>query len=174
MELDQPTEALPAPVQGRDEIVIDALPEDVWPLIADSRLLPKWGPPVVSVEVAGPPDRPEGVGSRRRVDAKFGRRIGYYVERRIQHVPERRMAFLIEEETFGLFRFLERVGALMEIEPAGPNQTRVTWSFFHQSRGLLGAVMNRAVILRQQRANRLRALASLKAFAEEGRVRPVP
>jgi hypothetical protein len=40
----------------------------------------------------------------------------------------------------------------------------VTWSFFHDTHGLLGQLMNRVVILRRQRVNRLRALASLKAY----------
>lgn len=165
---------LPGRVQGRDAIVINAPVERVWPLIADTWLLPKWGPPVVSVEVLGPPGELETVGSRRRVDAKFGNRQGHYYERRIQHEPNRRMAFQIEEETFGLFRFLENVGSLIEIEPVGVGRVRVTWSFFHDARGLLGRLMNRLVILRQQRLNRLRALASLRAYAEEGRERPAP
>jgi len=84
------------------------------------------------------------------------------------------MAFQIEEETFGLFRFLAQVGSVMELEPLGPARTRVVWSFFHEPRGPLGRVMNRLVILRQQRHNRRRALASLKAYAETGRERPQP
>lgn len=146
----------------------------VWPLIADTRLLPKWGLPVKSVEVFGPADEPEAVGSRRRVDAKFGEREGHYYERRIAQETGKLMAFQIEEETFGLFRFLENVGSLIEIEPLQPDRTRVTWSFFHDAHGVLGRLMNRVVILRQQRGNRLRALASLKAYAEEGRERPNP
>jgi len=165
---------LPGKIQGRDTIVINAPIARVWPLIADTRLLPKWGPPVKSVEVFGPAGEPEAVGSRRRVDAKFGEREGHYIERRIAQETDRLMAFQIEEETFGLFRFLENVGSLIEIEPLQPDRTRVTWSFFHDAHGVLGRLMNRVVILRQQRGNRLRALASLKAYAEEGRERPNP
>lgn len=162
---------LPARVRGQDSIVIDAPAEVVWPLIADSRALMKWGPPVQYVEVI---DEPEGVGTRRRVHARFGKRSGQFVERRLVHDDHRRMAFQIEEETFGLFRFLERVGSIMELEPAGPGQTRLVWSFFHQPRGILGRIMHRPVILRQQRRNRRRALASLKAYAEHGTIRPEP
>ena len=39
----------------------------------------RWGPPVQSVEVI---DEPEGVGIRRRVHARFGKRSGQFVERR--------------------------------------------------------------------------------------------
>ena len=62
----------------------------------------------------------------------------------------------------------------MQLEPLGPGQTRLTWSFFHQPRGILGRAMNRLVILRQQRSNRLQALASFKAYAETGTTRPDP
>jgi hypothetical protein len=145
--------------------------ERLWPLISDSRQLVKWGPPVVGVEVL---DEPEGVGSRRKVYAKFGGKSGQFMERRIEHVEGRLMAFQIVEETFGLFRFLAQVGSVMEIEPLGPNCSRVVWSFFHEPQGLLGRVLNRLVILRQQRGNRLSALASRKAYAETGRERPIP
>jgi hypothetical protein len=77
-------------------------------------------------------DEPEGAGTRRRVHARFGKLSGQFVERRLVHDEHRRMAFQIEEETFGLFRFLERIGSIMELEPAGPGQTRLVWSFFHQ------------------------------------------
>jgi uncharacterized protein YndB with AHSA1/START domain len=161
-------------VQGRDEISIDAPIERVWELVADSRLLPKWGPPVKGVELVDQFDRPEGLGSRRRVDAKFGDRQGHYLERRIAHDPPRRMAFLIEAETFGLFRMLDAVGSVIDLEPDGPDRTRVTWTFFHRPHGLVGHVMNRIVIRRQQRRNRLAALASLQRYAESGQERPTP
>jgi uncharacterized protein YndB with AHSA1/START domain len=162
---------LPAPVQARDSIIIEAPPAAVWPLIADSRALMKWGPPVQYVEVI---DEPEGVGSRRRIHAKMGKRTGQFLERRLVHDENQRMAFQIVEETFGLFRFLEGVGSIMEIEPAGPGQTRLVWSFFHRPHSILGRILHRPVILRQQRSNRLRALASLKAYAEHGTERPEP
>jgi hypothetical protein len=51
-------------LQGRDEIVVDAAPDILWPLIADSNELPDWGPPVIGVEVL--PNGPtEGLGSAR-------------------------------------------------------------------------------------------------------------
>lgn len=163
---------LPGRPQGRDSIVIEAPPDVVWPHVADSTLLPRWGPPVVAVELLTP--GPEGVGSWRHVDARFGKRAGWFRERRILQEPPRRMAFVIEEETFGLFRFLEHVGSVMELSSVRPDQTRVTWTFFHDTRGALGSLANRLLILRQQRANRRRALASLKTWIEEGRERPVP
>jgi len=153
-------------VQGRDEIVVAAPVERVWPLIADSRLLPEWGPPVRAVEVLGPPGS-EGLDSRRRVDAEFDGKRGFFVERRIEHQPGRRIAYVIEEESFGLFRVMRRPGFSLELEPSGSGATRVVFTFFHDPKGILGHLLNLLVIRRAQRRNRLAALASLKRRAEQ-------
>jgi len=42
-----------ARLQGRDEIITARPSERVRPLTADSTLLPRWGPPVSAVELAG-------------------------------------------------------------------------------------------------------------------------
>lgn len=102
----------PAPVQGTDSITIDRPAAMLWPLIADSTQLTKWGPPVVSVEVL---DQPEQVGSRRTVEAKFGRKEGRFTERRIIHDDDSyAMAFMIEADTFGLGKMLTNIGSLMQ------------------------------------------------------------
>jgi carbon monoxide dehydrogenase subunit G len=158
-----------AKLQGKDEIIIDAPLERVWRLIGDSTELVNWGPPVRKVEVLGPSGRAEGLNSRRRVDADFDGKAGFFVERRTDHVDGRRIEYLIEEESFGIFRVMSEPGFAMEIEEAGPGRTRVVWSFFHNTKGVLGALLNPFVILRQQRRNRLAALQALKSYAEGGK-----
>lgn len=153
-------------LQGQDEIIVEAPVERLWPLIADSTLLPDWGPPVRKAEVLSPSDQPEGLGSRRRIEADLNGKKGSFVERRTEHLQGRKIAYLIEEEDFGLFRVLTQVGFSIELESAGADSTRVIWSFFHRPKGLLGHLLNRLVILRQQRRNRLTALAALKHHAE--------
>jgi hypothetical protein len=163
---------LPAPIQAMDSIAIDVPASQVWPLIADSTQLIKWGPPVVHVDVL---DEPETEGSRRRVEAKLGRKRGTFLERRILHDEQHfAMAFVIESDTFGIDRLLTDVGTLMEVRPLGDGKSIVQWSFFQAPRGAPGRLMHRLVILRQQRRNRLRALNSLKRYAETGTVRPAP
>jgi len=172
MQERQASWALPAPVQGRNSITVDRPAAQLWPLIADSTQLTQWGPPVVAVEVL---DHPETVGSRRHIQAVFGKKTGTFAERRIIHDEHHlAMAFVIEEDTFGIGRLLTNVGSLMELRPVTDSRTVLEWSFFHQPRGVLGRVLNRLVILRQQRQNRLRALESFKAFAERGITRPTP
>lgn len=157
-----------AKLQGSDEVIIEAPVERVWKLIADSSELVNWGPPVRKVEVLAPHDQAEGLNSRRRVSAEFGGKTGEFVERRIDHAEQRRIEYRIEEETFGLFRVMSEPGFSMEIEPAGHGRTRLVWRFFHNPKGILGAILNVVVIRRQQRRNRLAGLESLKRYAETG------
>jgi uncharacterized membrane protein len=164
---------LPAPVQGSYSITIERPASELWPLIADSTQLTKWGPPVISVDVL---DQPEQEGSRRTVEAKFGRKEGRrFTESRIVHDEDGyAMAFVIEADTFGLGKMLTSIGSLMQLDPIDSGRARLTWSFFHQPRGAVARVMNRLVILRRQRTNRLKALESFKAYAETGVTRPAP
>lgn len=152
-------------IQGQDAIIVDAPPERLWTLISDSIELCNWGPPVRSVKVLTE-DGHEGLGTWRRVDAEFEGKQGHFMERRIEHVEGRKIAVLIEEETFGLFRLLSEVGSSLEIEPLGTHQTRVIFTFFHNTKGVIGYLLNRFVVLRQQQRNRLAALESLMKYAE--------
>lgn len=153
-------------IQGQDAVVIEAPVERLWTLISNSMELCHWGPPVKGVKILTD-DGHEGPGTWRRVDAEFDGKQGHFVERRIEHIEGKKMVVLIEEETFGLFRLLSEVGSSLEIEALGPHRTKVIFTFFHNTRGLPGYIMNGLIILRQQRRNRLDALASLKKYAEQ-------
>ncbi len=166
----QKGEAMTSKIQGQDAIIVAVPIERMWPLISNSLELCNWGPPVREVKILTE-NEPEGLGTWRRVEAEFNGQQGHFIERRIEHIEGRKIAILIEEETFGLFRLMSEVGSSLELAPVDANQTRVTFTFFHNPKGILGYVMNQLVILRQQRRNRLAALASLKKYAEQsGRV----
>jgi hypothetical protein len=152
-------------LQGRDIVVVDASPNLLWQLISDSNELVRWGPPVQRVEVFSQEGQREGLGTARKVHAEFGRRSGYFLEHRVEHVPGRKVAYLIDEDNFGLARFMSRPGFSLELESRDGNATAVVFSFFHDTRGM-GRVLN-PVIKWQQRRNRLEALKSLKSYAEE-------
>ncbi len=170
----------PARFQGEDEIVVMAPIERVWKLIWDSKQLEKWGPPVRSVTII---DAPEKLGSRRIVVGEFTpggavvtaqessterkKKVAHFKEQRIEHVEGFKVGYRIEEEDIGTFRVITEVGYTTELESLGPAQTRVVWKFFHNPKGIVGHVMNRLFVLRQQRTNRRGALASLKRYAED-------
>lgn len=153
-------------LQGRDDIVVDAPIPILWQLISDSSELPNWGPPVRSVEVMANDAEAEKLGSGRKIHAEFGRKSGYFLEHRIEHVEGRKIGYLIDEDSFGLDRVLLRPGFSLELDSTQDQATRVTFSFFHDPRGFRGRVMNPLIKL-QQRRNRLAALSSLKRCAEE-------
>jgi len=100
-------------------IIIDVPRDRVWPLIADSTLLPRWGPPVRAVTLVEPATVPERVGSRRRVEAGFDGKDGRFVEVRTEHVEGTRVAY-VERDTFGLGRVMTEPGFALDIEAAGP------------------------------------------------------
>jgi uncharacterized membrane protein len=159
---------MPSKEQGRDAIVIEAPIERIWTLIHDSRELARWGPPVRGVTVLDAQPGRETLGSRRRIEAEMEGRRGTFVERRDLHVEGRAIGYVIEEESFGLFRIMSAPGFSLELAAEGAARTRVIFTFFHDPRGIMGHVMNTFVVLRAQRRNRLAALDALKAYAERG------
>ena len=154
-------------LQGQDSIIINAPPDTVWPLIRDSKRLEDWGPPVEKIEVYPNADgSAEGVGSRRKVFAKFTeKRRGWYNEIRTEQIEGRKIVFLIYEDSFGMGKMLEDVGASMELLPEGHNKTKFVFTFYHRPKNLLGWLMN-PMIKMDQKKNRLKALQSLKNYAE--------
>lgn len=153
-------------LQGRADIVVNAPAPILWRLISDSRELPNWGPPVESVQVMSNGAEAERLGTARKVHAAFGRKTGYFFEHRVEHVEGRKIAYLIDEENFGLSRVLSRPSFSLELDPTGDQATRVIFSFFHDPKGFKGRILNPLIKLRQRR-NRLAALRSLKRCAEE-------
>jgi|GEM_PF-2113404 len=168
-------------VQGHDTIEIDAPIEHVWPLIGDSKRLEEWGPPVKRVDVlsrepASPSPTgetigdashsvPEGLGTWRRVYARIGKKDGWLLEQRVEHVEGRKVGYHITADSFGMGKMLRDVGFSMELEPLGASRTRFVFTFFQRPHGLLGWLMNPLIRLQQGR-NRRAALVAVKAFAE--------
>ena len=154
-------------IQGQDEIVIDAPVSTVWPLIKDSKRLEDWGPPVQKIEVyLAPGQTEEGVGSERKVYAKFSeKRQGSYQEIRTDQIEGKKISFLIYEDTFGMSKILTDVGGSMEVVPEGEDRTRFVFTFYHRTNGLMGWLMN-PMIKRDQGKNRRAALQSIKNYAE--------
>lgn len=156
-------------LQGRDDIVVHAPAGILWRLISDSHELPSWGPPVKSVEVMTNAGDPEKLGTARRVQAEFGGSPGTSSSTAWSTSRVARIAYLIDEDSFGILRLLSRPGFSLELEPNGDEATRVIFSFFHDLRGFEGRIMN-PLIRRQQRGNRLAALYSLNRKTPKNRM----
>ncbi len=156
-------------IQGQSQIIINVPVSVVWPLIKDSKRLEDWGPPVQKIEIYLTLDQTEeGKGSKRKVFAKFTeKRKGWYEEIRTEHIEGRKISFLIYADSFGMGKILKDVGASMEIVPEGSDKTRFIFTFYHRTKGFIGWLMN-PMIKMDQRKNRLKALLSIKSYAEGG------
>ena len=155
--------------QGQSEIIINAPVSVVWQLIKDSKRLEDWGPPVQKIEIyLAPGQTEEGVGSKRKVFAKFTeKRKGWYQEIRTEQIEGRKITFHIYEDSFGMSKILKDVGGAMEVVPEGTDKTRFIFTFYHHTKGFMGWLMN-PMIKMDQKKNRLKALQSIKSYAEGG------
>jgi hypothetical protein len=157
-------------VQGIDSIIINAPISRLWPLIQDSKAMESWGPPVKKIEIELLPEQTvEGVGSKRIVYAKFSeKRQGWYNEVRTEQLENKSVTFRINEDSFGMSKMLSDIGAKMELHEINKDKTEFIFTFFHRPINFFGWVMN-PMIKMDQKKNRLKALKSLKSFAETGK-----
>ena len=157
-------------VQGHDSIEINAPAAIVWPLIVDSKQMENWGPPVQKVDVRlldG--QNVESVGSYRKVYAKFSeKRTGWYEEVRTDQQNGKSVTFLIINDSFGMAKLLEDVGARMAVEPINATTCRFDFTFYHRPKNLMGRIMN-PLVKADQKKNRKKALLSIKSFVETGK-----
>lgn len=150
-----------ARVQGADELVIDASPNRIWDILVSSQELPKWMPVVQSTTG----DR-ETVGSVRECEVVFNGKPGRVVESCVEAVPERRIAWTMDEDSYGFGRMLADYGFAFDLEPRGVASTLVRTASYYEPRNLVVHLMNWFSLRRQFRTVRKRALSGLQRLAE--------
>jgi uncharacterized protein YndB with AHSA1/START domain len=148
-------------------VIVDASPGAVWAVLADSRLLPRWAPIVDEVTACAAGG--EAVGEVRHCTARLAGRQGRMVERCVELVARRRIAYVVDEESFGMRRMFDHYGFALELEPGPAGGTRVTLQTHYSPRNALYAVINAAVMRRRFAAVCEDLLAGLKSFMESGR-----
>ncbi len=138
-------------LRGRKQIernaVIRASKRDVWAVLADSRLLPEWVPAVDAVtncSVEG-----EAVGTTRTCQANLGGKSGRMVERCIDLQPMDRIAFLVDDETFGMRRMFDDYGFSLTLAERGERATRVTLATHYTPKNFVYSAVNRLMMRRQ-------------------------
>ncbi|MFY0689263.1 MAG: hypothetical protein JXQ90_18985 [Cyclobacteriaceae bacterium] len=95
----------------------------------------------------------------------FGKKHGYFKERRVRHETNERIDYQIFEENIGLFKMLKNVGFSMEIKSLAQRQVKLVFTFYQDAKGL-GHLLQ-PVIKRQQRRGNVAGLNSLKAYIEK-------
>src|SRR5213596_1744349 len=99
-------------------IVINAPTEAVWQILADSRLLPEWVPAVD--EVTDCSAEGQGVGEVRHCNATLAGKSGQMVERCVEFAPTTRIAYVVDDESFGLRRLFADYGFAINLEAQSP------------------------------------------------------
>ena len=88
------------------------------------------------------------------------------VERCVEYTPKRRIAYLVEDETFGMRKLFDDYGFSLDLTPTGTRQTRVTLQTHYTPRNPIYAAMNLAVMRRQFEQVCQGIVDGLKAFTE--------
>ncbi len=149
-------------IQGRNEIIIAARPDEVWAILQDSTRLTQWAPMVERTTGAR-----ESVGAVRQCQVRLDGRPGRVTERCIIFDPPSRIGWELMEDTFGFSRMLRDFGFDFAVEPIGSDATRVRNATYYNPNGLFGAIMNALAMRRKFRQIRARMLANLKALSEQ-------
>jgi len=136
----------------------------VWAVLSDSRLLPEWAPVVEEVtecSVAG-----EAVGEVRRCNVRLAGKSGRMVERCTEFTPMTRIAYAVDDESFGMKKLFEHYGFAINLASVGPDKTEVAIETHYTPRNPLYRFLNRVMMRRQFRKVCDELLAGLRAFAE--------
>jgi uncharacterized protein YndB with AHSA1/START domain len=155
-------------MNGKQQIVrnttIGAPASAVWAVLSDSRLLPEWAPVVDEVtecSVAG-----EAVGEVRSCNVRLAGKSGHLVERCTEFTPMTRIAYAVDDESFGMRKLFEHYGFAIDLESVGPDKTEVAIETHYTPRTPLYGLLNRLMMRRRFRNVCDELLAGLRAFAE--------
>jgi len=152
--------------QIEQSVDIDASIDTIWEVLSDSRLLPQWVPAVDEVTSCSLDG--EGVGATRSCAANLGGKSGTMVERCVEYTPMTRLAYLVDDETFGMRKMFDDYGFSLNLTALDAERTRVTIETHYTPRNPAYAAMN-AMFMRRQFRNVCRDIVNgLKAFTETG------
>ncbi len=156
---------MPGPLQGADEILIDASPHEIFAILEDSQRLPEW------TSVLSSTGSREMPGAVRECEVDLDGKRGSVVERCIESNRPRYIGWAMEQDTFGFSRLVSDFGFSFTLKPAGDGKTRVRNETYYKTRHPLAAAMNATVMRRKFRGARRRWLANLKRLSEDATVR---
>src|SRR6266508_1096055 len=111
-------------VDGKKQIerstLVNASAEAVWDVLADSRLLAEWVPAVDEVTECSIDG--EAVGEVRHCSARLAGKSGRMVERCIEFTPRTRIAYVVDDESFGMRKMFDHYGFAINLESEGSDE----------------------------------------------------
>jgi uncharacterized protein YndB with AHSA1/START domain len=154
--------------QVAPSVEIHASTDFVWEVLSDSRLLPRWVPAVDEVTSCSLDG--EGVGATRSCTANLAGRSGTMVERCVEYTPTTRLAYLVDDESFGMRKMFDDYGFSLNLERLGSERTRATIETHYTPRNAACAAMNAILLRRQFRNVANDILDGLRTFTEARQV----
>lgn len=155
-------------MEGKKQIerstIIHAPAGTVWEILADSRLLPEWVP--VVDEVIECSSDGEAVGEARRCKANLAGKSGHMVERCIEFTPMTRVAYVVDDESFGMRKMFDHYGFAIALEPRGPEKTQVILETHYTPRTAVYGLLNKLVLRRKFENVCTEIVGGLKNFTE--------
>ncbi|MDO5970275.1 SRPBCC family protein [Flavivirga aquimarina] len=153
--------------QFTNSVEIDAPKAVVWPFIDNSKEMENWSDFVPSVEIQLKESQvKESLNSVRKVDVIFGKKSGYFMERRIVHEEGSKIGYHIYEDTVGFKKFLKQASFIIEISSITDKKTLLRWSFYQQVNGVLGWLVHPMFKKTQAKGNN-ENLQKLKTLVEK-------
>jgi hypothetical protein len=149
------------------ELAIQAPRDRVWSVVADSKLLPEWAPPVKQVNSLS--EGPEGVGTTRVCRVKFGGRDGTMTERCVEFDPPHRAGYVVERDSLGFGRMFADYGFTISIGDGPPGSSMARTDTYYTPRNPLFRLIN-AMIMRRRFARTVDELLSGLKRSTESRV----
>ena len=144
--------------------VIHAPAEAVWEVLADSRLLPQWVPAVDEVTECSSDG--EAVGEVRHCNANLAGKSGRMVERCIEFTPMTRVAYVIDDESFGMRKMFDHYGFAINLESQGSEKTQVTLQTHYTPRNPMYSLLNTLIMRRRFEKVCADIVGGLKIFTE--------
>lgn len=125
---------------------VAARKEIVWAVLTDSTQLPFWAPAVARVESCADAER---VGATRTCEVTLGAKSGRMVERCVEVVRGSKIAYVVDEESFGMTKLLDGYGFAIELAEIGSNSTEIVLSTFYEPRHSLARLADRLILRRR-------------------------
>jgi uncharacterized protein YndB with AHSA1/START domain len=155
-------------MQGKKQIErsvgINAPAEAVWQVLADSRLLPEWVPAVDAVTDCA--TEGEAVGAVRHCKVTLAGTSGRMLERCVEFTPIRRVAYVVDDESFGMRNMFDDYGFAITLEARGHDATHARLETHYTPRTPLYSLLNELVLRRRFEKVCNGIVAGLKNFAE--------
>jgi len=152
-------------LQGTNELLLDAEPEQIWAVLEDSSRVPQYMRAVKKIDT--PPGSSEYVGATRSCDVEMQGKRGEVLERCVELVRNERLTHVMERDVFGFSRFFDDFGFSFVLEPKAGGRTLVRLEGFYREKGLRSHLLNKLMLKRKLHALRGKVLTDLKSLVEQ-------